>query len=336
MTKILMRTMTLMTLMSLTACDYVRNEDYKKERKELQYQEAMAEFKAGNLKAAVKKLEGAVRENPANMSARFLLATLQYEQKDYLSAFCNYREFISFAPDSDKIEQAKTRYSLCEEEVARALAKKLHLTDNAAIAQESETARKELAAAEKKLADSVKELDELRARAATLQTENVRLRRMIATVGEEGSGSRMKVEDVKDLLDDDEGDRLKGLTKAKSVSVDDEESAGSMASGLAAAKELIEDSSSEGKSSVLPDQGKTAKSSGQAFFGTKREEKTPADDPSRNGRPSTYVVQEGETLGQIAIRFYGRKSAWKEIREANKATIPPNGSIKYGQEIVLP
>ena len=56
MTKMLMRTMMLMTLMSLTACDYVRNKDYESERNEQKYQEAMADYKAGNLKAAVAKL----------------------------------------------------------------------------------------------------------------------------------------------------------------------------------------------------------------------------------------------------------------------------------------
>ncbi len=38
----------------------------------------------------------------------------------------------------------------------------------------------------------------------------------------------------------------------------------------------------------------------------------------------------------IASRFYGSRSKWRDIREANKATIPLNGSVRAGQTIKLP
>ena len=53
-------------------------------------------------------------------------------------------------------------------------------------------------------------------------------------------------------------------------------------------------------------------------------------------RPATYVVQEGDTLYKIAVRFYGRASAWSKIRSANKATISMDGRVREGQKIVLP
>ena len=62
-------------------------------------------------------------------------------------------------------------------------------------------------------------------------------------------------------------------------------------------------------------------------------EKTAAE---KAKRPPVYVVQEGDTLYKIALRFYGRKSAWRMIREANKVTIPPDGRVKAGQSIKLP
>ena len=53
-------------------------------------------------------------------------------------------------------------------------------------------------------------------------------------------------------------------------------------------------------------------------------------------RPQTYVVQEGDTLYRIAVRFYGRLSAWKAIRDANKATISNDGRVRAGDTITLP
>ena len=53
-------------------------------------------------------------------------------------------------------------------------------------------------------------------------------------------------------------------------------------------------------------------------------------------RPEYYIVKEGEGLMQIAKRFYGDKSKWKKIREANKATVGPNGQVRAGQKLRLP
>ncbi len=53
-------------------------------------------------------------------------------------------------------------------------------------------------------------------------------------------------------------------------------------------------------------------------------------------RPKTYTVEPGDTLYSIARRFYGRKSAWTQIREANKATVSTDGKVRAGVELVLP
>jgi LysM repeat protein len=53
-------------------------------------------------------------------------------------------------------------------------------------------------------------------------------------------------------------------------------------------------------------------------------------------RPDTYVVQPGDTLMHIAARFYGSRSKWRDIRNANLATIPADGRVKEGMTIKLP
>ena len=38
----------------------------------------------------------------------------------------------------------------------------------------------------------------------------------------------------------------------------------------------------------------------------------------------------------IAARFYGSRSKWRDIRNANLAIIPADGRVKEGQTIKLP
>ena len=71
----------------------------------------------------------------------------------------------------------------------------------------------------------------------------------------------------------------------------------------------------------------------------KRREKESASsiiEVPRLDHPDTYIVQDGDTLYKLAIRFYGRSSAWSRIREANKAIISTDGRIRVGQRLVLP
>jgi nucleoid-associated protein YgaU len=118
---------------------------------------------------------------------------------------------------------------------------------------------------------------------------------------------------VKELLDEEE-DELEGET-----SVDD------------VAKLKAEGAEeAETHSALLPEQPQDAKA--------KRDEKRKVSEKAapEAQRPATYVIQEGDTLYKIANKFYGRTSAWKQIRDANKALITTDGRVKSGDEIKLP
>ena len=58
--------------------------------------------------------------------------------------------------------------------------------------------------------------------------------------------------------------------------------------------------------------------------------------PLHEMRPKFYTVQEGDTLIRIAIRFYGRPSAWHQIHEANKVVISNDAKVRAGTVIKLP
>lgn len=56
---------------------------------------------------------------------------------------------------------------------------------------------------------------------------------------------------------------------------------------------------------------------------------------SDSDQGSTYTVEKGDTLWDIAERHYGDGSRWKDILEANPEIEDPK-MIREGQEIVLP
>jgi nucleoid-associated protein YgaU len=53
-------------------------------------------------------------------------------------------------------------------------------------------------------------------------------------------------------------------------------------------------------------------------------------------RSRVHVVEKGDTLQAIALKYYGTRSAWTKIYEANKGVLPNRDQIKVGQQLVIP
>jgi len=65
-----------------------------------------------------------------------------------------------------------------------------------------------------------------------------------------------------------------------------------------------------------------------------RVEPEPAPASSAAAAPATYVVQQGETLGEISLRLLGTSKRWREIQELNGGLDPRQ--VRAGQELKLP
>ena len=290
--------MALMALTILTACDYIARTDARNERADRLYREAMDDYRAGRMDAAVSGFEKAVRNDPSNASARFQLACLQQDQrKDFLSAFCGYREFILQQPESDRAKLARERLAICEKEIAKALARKYGLSEVGTLTTELETVRAELKAAKDRVAAAEKNLGGSQERVRALSAERDRLLAAIKGASDEPpSGNDMQaILKEKDLLE--------------------EESAGEAEAG----------------SSLIPVQ--KPEELARADVRQKEESKPEKKGPER---PKTYVVEDGDTLYGIAKRFYGSIQPWKMIREANKALISADNRLRAGDTLVLP
>lgn len=324
MTRMSKAVLTLTILTSLTACDSASKRDLRQEREDGTYRAAMSDYQAGRIDQAVAGFAKVLDADPGNASARFQLACIQQDSRqDYAAAYCDYREYLRQQPASDKAALAKDRLALCEGELAKLLAEKYGLAKGDALAKEAEEARKACRVAEAARIKLEQDLAEATRRIAAMEADRKRLVEMMKTDADNESQKPAAnvVRDVKSVLEEeeqDEGDRIR------------------MSQDVAALRSE-EKSEMEEASSLLPEQAKDAKARRDAArAAAKQDETKKPDEPLHEAKPETYVIQEGDTLIKIALRFYGTKSAWLRIRNANKAIITTDGRVRAGDEIRLP
>lgn len=349
-----MRTATLlMAILTLTACDNARRADFGAERADEQYQSAMADYTAGRYDAAIDGFERVVRANPGNASARFQLAVLlQDRRQDYLGAVCNYRDYLLLAPESDKAATARDRSVNCERLLAQELARKHSVGDGAALAGELKTARENLATAEREQERLRKELEKVTAELALVKKESAQRKALIDRFGadEDEAPARPKAQEESAGAAPEAAALADRVTRAVSVieeedavaprqphvtPVDGTEQTPKLNPEALALNDEIE---REESARLLPPAapGSAAREGNRGLnAGALLRPPAPRNETTPRA-PREYVVKEGETLSQIALAVYGRKSAWTRIQEANKATVPINGSVRAGQVLVLP
>lgn len=292
------RILAIAALTILTACDYAVRKDIRAERDDRAYRAAMDDYRAGRMDAAIAGLEKAVRNDPSNASARFQLACLHQDvKKDYLSAYCGYREFLLQQPECDRSKLARERLAVCEKEAARTLSSKYGLNAADGVLKELDVVRAELKTAKARVEVAEKNLAGSQERVRTLSADRDRL---LAAVRGEDAG-------------EDSGGQMKAILKEKDLLEEDREDEVSTGSSLIPVRK--------------PEQ--TVKQEAPKPAEPASKEKTPA-------RPKTYIVEDGDTLYGIAKRFYGGIQAWKVIREANKAIISSDNRLKAGDTLVLP
>lgn len=326
----------------VAGCDFSEKATLSKERGDRAYRAAMADYQAGRLAQASTALKKICAEDPANMSARFQLACLlQDNEKDYAGAYCAYSEYLSQAPASDKAKLAKDRLSAAEAELAKELAKKYELDVAGRNAETLKAVRKQLAEAQQELKKAQKELVEKANRISFLEEESVRLKALMRAEAETSSepselAGESRPEDDEALAPD-----RSGIEEAKRLLAETDDEADAEPESVADAKALLEEMTDEPpviqqaedakeKRAAAKKAADQAKNEREMLLAAKRAKLEPIPEGG------VYVVQEGDTLYKIANRFYGKTSAWKEIREKNKAIVSTDGRVKAGQKLVLP
>jgi phage tail protein X len=202
--------------------------------------------------------------------------------------------------------------------MVKKLAEKHGITSGKAFSDEIGRLQAKLMESEKKCAELEKELRASGNKIAALEDDRKRLVQAVR-VGTDTEKDREapSLKDAKALLDDDEDtDRIALSQDVKALKMESESELKDAAAGPA----------------NLPVQPKDAKAKRDAA----KKAAVEAAARARSGRPQEYTVEDGDTLYKIAERFYGRTSAWVEIRNANKTIISVDGRVKAGDRIVLP
>jgi nucleoid-associated protein YgaU len=57
---------------------------------------------------------------------------------------------------------------------------------------------------------------------------------------------------------------------------------------------------------------------------------------TESSRARMHVVQKGDTLYSLALRYYGTRSAWERIYQANRSGLSSRDQLKIGQQLVIP
>jgi LysM repeat protein len=300
-------------VVAVSGCGKMRRKALKNERAESNYQTAMADFSAGRIKEASSGFKKAILANPGNASARFQLACIQQDiEKNYFDALCNYREYMTLDPEGEKVQLARERMEICKNFYIKALVESKGVVGSEKLVEENKNARAKLEEFERKITSVTKENEKLAKRLRSLETENANLRRMVSKVDA--------------TLDETEKAKVVAVPEEVAVSKDDANDRISIPSDVLA---VISDSSENEDKPYFA----TNKPPVVAAKPKDKKEDKKAEVPPR---PKYYVVKDGDTLYKIAIKFYGRVTAWTEIREANKAVVSMDGRIKTGQKLTLP
>lgn len=350
----------------ISGCGAGRGGDFARERAEKAYQTAVADYTAGRINEAIEGFEAAVRANPANGSAFFQLAVLlQDAKKDFLGAMCCYRAFLMLSPAGDKASVASRRLGECEKLYAAAVAKKYNLGDSADLVRELEGLREKAAAATKARSAAEAALAEARAKLAADEREKEQLKTMIKKLGDSGeeasTPARPPAKAEPSLLPDPDAEAIPAPRLLPDPEAGNDDAPEKPLATNPQAKALLEEEERETQKRPLslpprpaPEE-KTAPAGGPAAaakdgaahphgrgsaFADLAKSFMQADDGKEGAKePASarvHVVQEGETLGAIAQKYYGRKSAWRRIQDANKTIVPPDGKVKAGQTLEIP
>jgi len=320
----------------------------ERERSTRLYSNAMDDLQAGRVDPAIVGFKAVVRQEPKSYSAHFQLATLLQDfRKDYISAIFHYREYLELRPKTDKATVANDRLKLCERLLTAEIVRKVGgsaseqlkkdnqrlVSERDALAEALKRVQAELASTNRVLARVSAENDMKKNLLSKLTSDDARTAPTTAASAL-AELRKMEAEDARRKINPTDAELLDDESAPSSTPVDDRIRNSSDVKRLRQQLAADEKADAARPAAARPAQKPVARQQNQldSLFGGQAKQK-PQSAPQR---PSTYTVQEGDTLYKISERFYGSSRMWRRIREANKATISTDGRVRVGQVLVLP
>jgi len=313
-------------LMMLTSCSRSSvATDEAKERNTSLYRRARAAEQSGEIKEAIRLYRTLLVEEPRSYSVHFQLAALlQDVEEDYISALYHYKQYLALRPETEKTTMVQDRIRVTEQLLAPQLLRKLGESaqglSQAHLLKENDRLKGNLTKLEGEKSVLSEEKDRAEKTAMAAQAEVERLRDLLnkmrttekvekptetaATIAErERAASTSKPREGKSLRD------LRREAEAEAADAAAKTGTGPTDDVLNKIKQKLGDAPVEA--------------------GTSTPKKA-------HPEPKSYTVQAGDSLFKISEKLYGDSTQWKKIRDANRATINPDGRLRIGQVLVIP
>jgi nucleoid-associated protein YgaU len=300
--------------------------DEAKERNTSLYRRARAAEQSGEVKEAIRLYRTLLVEEPRSYSVHFQLGTLlQDVEEDYISALYHYKQYLALRPETEKTTLVQDRIRVTEQLLAPQLLRKLgesaQSLSQAHLLKENDRLKGQLTKLEGEKSVLSEEKDRAEKTAMAAQAEVERLRDLLnkmrtadrtekpsetaGTIAERersstGAGKTHDGKSLRDLRREAEAEASEAAAKTGTKPADDV---------MAKIQKKLEDNP------------------GEAENGSTKKPKP---------EPKSYTVQAGDSLFRISEKFYGDSTQWKKIRDANRATINPDGRLRIGQVLVIP
>ena len=339
MNEIGLHVISLMAVVVLVGCDRAHSlsEIEAQERSTRLYTNAMDDYRAGRLEAAIKGFERVVLDEPKSYSAHFQLATLLHDvRKDYIGAISHYRDYLALRPASDKATVAIDRMKLCETLLTSEIVKKAAVGPET-IKKENQKLTEERDALALKVRKLEVALDEAQKTITGLKKDNESQHTLLAKLSAaDDGGPRTTAKEALAELKAMEAESVRRRIKPTDAELLDDDEGTSSPTVRARAAEIAKYREEAAREEAADKKNRYVQAPSTNRAVALRDAVAKRKKPISIGRPDAYTVQEGDTLFAISTRFYGNASRWRAIRELNKATIPYDGRLRAGQVIKLP
>lgn len=282
------------------------------------FAEALAAADRGDDAGAEALYRRLLTQDGANAAAHLNLAILQHDaRKDYAEAIHHYRWYLDLQPKSEKAAMVRDRIAAARTLLTTQLAADALARERQGLDAEREGLRAQIRTLDATAADLRTQLRERDDAIADLESRVRTLQRLVETLKAAETQAAAQAQARLDAA--------QAAAQAPAQEPPAEDTSALIKAIRLDAQRMIEE----------PDGGQAAENAA-----TRQAAEGRADEPPLAASPipgHRYLVRPGDTLSRLAREAYdGNAARWVDIRDANRATLSPDGRLRVGQTILIP
>lgn len=318
------------SLLVLTSCgDYIG-----KEKSHPFFVKAETSRNAGNYKEAAQYFEEFLNVCPRSPVVHYELGSLYTDHlNDPYKAVYHYQRYLELDRTSPDAENIRKFIDGSKRRIFEQLSTQFESADTARAYEEAEKTRKLL---DQYVAYSKK----LRAQNDTLRSQNDEMRKRIESFGKESEKFKQTVKELQKKAQ--EAQLLSSQEPVRQTAAPEQQEKQDPGKTNPAApaeinpnQALPKDPGDEWENAKVAAQSPNS-AAGEQKTETEKQPVKPVQPPPSRQELRRHTVQKGDTLSGIARKYYGKSSAFRLIRNANKDVLKGKDQLQIGQILVIP